>query len=150
MKILAVCLGNICRSPLAEGILRHLADLACLNWEIDSAGTSDWHLGEPPCKGSIDIAAKHGINIATYRARQVREDDLEHYDLILAMDTSNYNDLISLAQSDSTRKKIRMILEYAHPGQNRSVPDSYFTGNYREVFDLLFESCSILLNEHRG
>lgn len=142
MKILAVCLGNICRSPLAEGILRHFSHQYDLEWEIDSAGTSDWHTNEAPCEGSIKIAKSNGIDISQLRGRQVNQNDFDHYDLILAMDSSNFQELKRLAINKLQKEKIELILNYSFPGENRSVPDSYYTGNYSEVFDLLHDACS--------
>ena len=148
MKVLTVCLGNICRSPLAEGILRNLIREHRLDWTVDSAGTSDWHTGEPPCDGSIKVARQSGIDISKLRGRQVNKDDFVRFDLILAMDTSNYNDLLNMCPDPKYNGKIEMILNYSFPGENRSVPDSYYTGNYREVFELLYDSCVKIIEEH--
>lgn len=149
MKILAVCLGNICRSTLAQGILEHLANEHQLDWVIDSAGTSDYHLGEPPCDGSIRIAYQNRIDISQQRARQIRKQDFNKFDLILAMDTSNFNELRRMARTVSDKNKIELILNYSFPGENRSVPDSYYTGNYKEVFDLLSDACKNLVQKHK-
>lgn len=150
MKILAVCLGNICRSPLAQGILEHLTRQLELDWHIDSAGTSDWHTGEAPCDGSIDIARKNGIDISHYAGRQVTLEDFKYFDLILAMDSSNYQNLKQMAPDQDSIKKIRLILNFSYPGENRSVPDSYYTGNYSEVFDLLNDSCLAIVEYYRN
>lgn len=147
MKILAVCLGNICRSPLAKGILLKLTAKNKLDWEIDAAGTSDWHVGEPPCEGSIRVAAANDIDIRSFQARQIKKSDLANFDLILAMDTSNLNTLRDMARNEEEYKKIKLVLNYSYPGQNRSVPDSYFTGNYQEVFDLLYKACVKIVDQ---
>jgi protein-tyrosine phosphatase len=147
MKILAVCLGNICRSPLAEGILRYFCQQQNLEWEIDSAGTSDWHVNENPCEGSIKIARKNGINISHLKGRQVTQNDFDYYDLILAMDSSNFQELRRLAINNRQKEKIELILNYSFPGENRSVPDSYYTENYSEVFDLLHAACSKIVDK---
>jgi protein-tyrosine phosphatase len=149
MKILAVCLGNICRSPLAQGILENLCMQQGLDWYVDSAGTSDWHVGEAPCEGSIEVARKHGVKIDHYQGRQIHPADFETFDLILAMDSSNYQHLIKMAPNEEAKNKIKLILNYSFPGQNRSVPDSYYTGNYKEVFDLLNESCQKIVEHYK-
>ena len=91
-----VCLGNICRSPLAEGILSHMCKEQNLDWTIDSAGTSSWHIGEPPHNGSIEIAAENGIDISHQKARQFSSSDFKNFDLILAMDSENLNNILAM------------------------------------------------------
>lgn len=147
MKVIAICLGNICRSPLAHGILDHLAKKNNVVLQVDSAGTAAYHKGEAPCEGSIDVALKNGIDIRGQRARQITVEDLDHFDLILAMDASNYNDLKRMARNEKQKNKIRLILDFSFPGQNRSVPDSYYTGNYQEVYNLLFDACSHFMKQ---
>lgn len=148
MKILLVCLGNICRSPLAEGILRKkVADLQ-LDWEIDSAGTGSWHIGEQPHTGSIKIAADHGIDITDQKARQFTASDVQHYDLIIAMDSQNYQDIIKSAPSIQVNVQLKIMLNYLYPGENRSVPDPYFTGDFGEVYHLLDQACDRLIAEY--
>jgi len=141
MKVIAVCLGNICRSPLAQGILNHLARQHNVALDVDSAGTASYHAGETPCDGSVQIALENGIDIRNYKARQIIKEDFDYFDVILAMDTSNFNDLMRIAKDEKQKNKIKMVLNYSFPGQNRSVPDSYFTGNYQEVYDLLYDAC---------
>lgn len=137
MKILMVCLGNICRSPLAEGILARKIKEMGLDWEVDSAGTGDWHIGEQPDPRSIQIADQNDLDIRYQRARQLRSDDLLRYDLILAMDSSNYQNILKLAP-EGTGHKVEMILNYVFPGENRSVPDPYWDDDgFPRVFDLL-------------
>ena len=142
-----VCLGNICRSPLAEGILTDLLAKNNLQWIVDSAGTGSWHIGEPPHKGSIEVARKNGINISSQRARQFKKSDFDTYDLILAMDAQNYNDILSKSNNPEHHKKVELILNYSHPGINMAVPDPYFTGGFDEVFSLLSEACHHLLKK---
>lgn len=129
-KILMVCLGNICRSPLAEGILS-----SKLNHEfiVDSAGTGDWHAGEKPDKRSIEVAKKHGIDISYQRARQIKKSDLEEFDLIFAMDESNYLNLLAMTTDEHQKEKIKMILG------DSNVPDPYYGGlsDFEHVFELL-------------
>ena len=140
-----VCLGNICRSPLAHGLLEQKVKNRGIEWEIDSAGTSGWHDGSPPHAGSIDIAAKHGYDIKNQQSRKITKADLDYFDLILAMDASNYQDIYQLADTKSHRDKIKLILNYVYPQINRAVPDPYYTGNFQEVFDLLDEATDAIL-----
>ena len=121
MKILMVCLGNICRSPLAEGILKNKLLERGLDWTVDSAGTGFWHIGEPPDPRSVSTAKKYGLDISRQRARQIRPADLKEYDLILAMDSSNYQDILRLADNGQQKSKVEMILNYVDPGSNRNV-----------------------------
>ncbi len=148
MKILMVCLGNICRSPLAEGIMRAKIEAQQLDWEVDSAGTGSWHLGERPDPRSIQVASRYGIDISRQRARQVTPDDLDHFDLILTMDRSNFQDVLRLARSDAQRSKIAMILNYVRPGADESVPDPYWDDDgFEHVFQLLDEACEQVVRD---
>jgi protein-tyrosine phosphatase len=140
MHILVVCLGNICRSPLAEGILRDkLSDQPDVI--IDSAGTGNWHAGEPPDRRSISTALESGIDIRSQRARQVVAADFENFDLILAMDEQNRLDLLKIAPAHA-KHKIHRILEFANMG-NDGVPDPWFgeLDGFRDVYDLLDKAC---------
>ena len=147
MKVLMVCLGNICRSPLAEGILKVKAKEKGLDWEVDSAGTSGWHVGELPDRRSIAVAKQNGIDIMDQRSRQVHPSDFENYDLILAMDASNYNELKKQATTEQTQK-IKMILNYSYPNENRRVPDPYYEGGFELVFQLLEQACGKIIEEY--
>ena len=144
-----VCLGNICRSPLAEGILTQMSAEQNMNWEVDSAGTGSWHIGESPHKESIEVAAKNGIDISHQRARQFSARDFEIYDLILAMDSENYRNIVSLAPNEDYKTKVELILNYSHPGKNMAVPDPYFHGGFDNVFALLEDACTQLLKKHK-
>ncbi len=145
MKILMVCLGNICRSPLAEGILKHKAREQGLDWTVDSAGTSAWHLGEPPDPRSVAVAQENGIDITDQRARQIRKADLEEFDLILAMDESNYRDILRLAPAAHS-SKVKMIRNFVEPGANLGVPDPYWDDNgFDRVFLMLDRACGRLI-----
>jgi protein-tyrosine phosphatase len=137
MKVLMVCLGNICRSPLAEGIVKNKARSFDLDWEVDSAGTSNWHSGEMPDKRSIEVAAKNGIDITDQRSRIITKKDIQYFDLILAMDSSNYNNILELCKTKEERNKVDLFLNYSFPGENRAVPDPYFDGGFDHVFHLL-------------
>ena len=144
MKILMVCLGNICRSPLAEGILKQKIKEKELSWQIDSAGTSSWHIGELPDSRSIATAKTYGIDIRDQRSRQLIAADLQEFDLILAMDTSNYNDILRLANKDQ-RDKVKMILNFSYPKENRAVPDPYYNDGFEQVYQLLDTACDKLI-----
>ena len=139
MKILAVCLGNICRSPLAEGLLRREIESRNLNWTVDSAGTGSWHAGERPDPRSIAVAQQYGLDISGQRARQLQSADLDEYDLILAMDESNYVDISRLARGKQQRQKVYRITEYAYPGQPaENVPDPYWDDEgFERVYQML-------------
>jgi protein-tyrosine phosphatase len=134
-----VCLGNICRSPTAEGVLRHLAatEAPGLALEIDSAGTADYHIGAPPDPRSQRAALKRGIDISGLQARQVAADDFARFDLILAMDRENLRDLQAM-KPRNTRAAVRLFLEYAPDLRLRDVPDPYCgdTAAFEEVLDL--------------
>jgi protein-tyrosine phosphatase len=132
-KILAVCLGNICRSPIAHGLINHHASRLNLNIEVDSAGTIDYHSGNPPDSRSIEIMKENGIDISGQRSRVFCRDDFEIYDLILAMDKQNLIDLRSLARNDNDMSKIKLVLD------NEDVPDPYHGGEegFENVFKLL-------------
>ena len=125
MKILMVCLGNICRSPLAEGILKEKIRERGLDWQVDSAGTGGWHAGEQPDPRSIQTARRHGIDLTDQRARQFRPADLEQFDLILAMDASNRSDILRSAGNEAQRSKVEMVMNFLHPAADQDVPDPY-------------------------
>ena len=146
MKVLMVCLGNICRSPLAEGILADKVKQRNLDWHVDSAGTSGWHVGEPPDPRSIEKAIEFGIDITQQRSRQVTREDLEEFDLILAMDASNYNNLKNLSDEKNHHDKIKLILNYVYPERNMGVPDPYYDGGFQKVYDLLDEATDQLIH----
>lgn len=149
MKVLMVCLGNICRSPLAEGILKHKCAQRKLEWYIDSAGTGRWHLGNAPDKRSIQIAAKNGIDISGQRARSVHSSDYEEFDLIFAMDTSNRRDLMHWALDKNEEGKIKLIMDELYPGEEVSVPDPYFDDNgFQTVFDMLDKACDKIIEKY--
>ena len=145
MKILMVCLGNICRSPLAEGILK--SKTKNLNITIESAGIAGYHIGNPPDSRSIDVANKHNINIANQKARQFTKEDFQKFDIIYAMDKNNYAHLISLAKNQKEREKIRMILNEINAGLYESVPDPYYGGDngFQKVYDMLDKACEKIL-----
>lgn len=146
-KILMVCLGNICRSPLAEGILQ--SKLPKDKFIIDSAGTGGWHAGELPDKRSIAIAKKHNIDITNQRARQFKVTDFDTFDYIYAMDNSNYKDILNLAPNDKAKSKVKIILNELFPEENIDVPDPYYGGadGFENVFNMLDQACNIIANK---
>ncbi|MCS7035109.1 MAG: low molecular weight protein-tyrosine-phosphatase [Saprospiraceae bacterium] len=150
MRILMVCLGNICRSPLAEGILKHKARQQGLDWFVDSAGTGAWHVGELPDPRSIDVARRFGIDITDQRARQIRPDDFERFDLIFAMDRQNLRHMGQMANRSEHRQKIRLLLDVLYPGQEQEVPDPYYGGpeGFEQVFRLVEAACDRILVEY--
>ena len=143
-----VCLGNICRSPLAEGILKDKIKKSGLDWEVDSAGTSGWHSGDQPDIRSMEVASKYKIDISDQASRKVRSVDYEIFDLIYAMDTQNYNDLISQA-TEEEKSKIKLILNEIDPNKNKSVPDPYWDDNgFEKVYKMLDEACEVIVKKY--
>lgn len=139
-SILLVCLGNICRSPLAEGLLRRAVHGRNLDLSVASAGTGAWHVGKPPDPRSQAIAAAHGLDISPQRAHQVSVQDLEDYDLVLAMDRNNLRDLKALAREESQRQKIHLFLEFAglRAAEGPDVFDPYWDdAGFAGVYDLI-------------
>ena len=143
-KILMVCLGNICRSPLAEGILK--SKLPNDSFFVDSAGTGDYHIGKKPDSRSIAVAERYGLDISNLKGRQFNALDFDLFDVIYAMDESNYRNIISLARNDQDKEKVRFILNEVYPDQNYNVPDPYYGGHdgFENVFKMLDEACSII------
>ncbi len=139
MKFLFVCLGNICRSPIAHGLLKHKADKLGLNWSVDSAGTSDWHAGELPNEKSIKVMNEHGIDITYQRSRLFTKYDLQDFDIIYVMDESNFANVVNMASSDEERAKVKMIMNEVKEGKNEAVPDPWGLSQqqYEEVYAML-------------
>jgi protein-tyrosine phosphatase len=149
-KILMVCLGNICRSPLAEGILQHKLKRHNIEGvEVDSAGTSSYHIGDNPDLRTITNARTHGVEISHLVARQFTVKDFDAFDKIYVMDQSNYRDVIGLARNEKDAAKVEMILNIIHPGLNMPVPDPYFGGEqgFENVFNLLDEASEGIIND---
>lgn len=146
-RILLVCLGNICRSPLAHGILE--SKLPKANFYIDSAGTAAFHVGNKPDYRSISVAKAHGIDISRQSARQFIPSDFDTFDYIFAMDSSNYNNIISLAKSNSDIGKVKLFLEKNDTLKNKNVPDPYYgnTEDFEKVFNLIETTSELLSNE---
>lgn len=148
INLLFVCLGNICRSPMAEAILRKkLKDQGLhLLIKVDSAGTGDWHIGKTPHKGTQLILKKHGISAKGIKARQLCVDDIKKFDYIIAMDSSNYHDILELAESCDDHGQIFRLLDLEPSCLLKDVPDPYFTGKFDEVYDQLNRSCDQLIH----
>lgn len=146
-----VCLGNICRSPLAEGILKQRVREAGLMWEVDSAGTGHWHVGELPDSRSVAVARSRGIDITDQRARQFSPTDFERFDQILVMDTHNRQDVRAQASSPEQAAKVALIMDTLFPGQERIVPDPYYENDgFEQVFDMLDAACRAFIEAHRA
>ncbi len=142
MKILMVCLGNICRSPLAHGILEHLAKERGLNWEIDSAGTGNWHVGAPPDHRSISIAKSYGVDISSQCCRQFDVSDFEKYAHIFVMDYSNLNDVKAIARTEADHEKVSLLLK------NDIVPDPYYDDTqFDSVYKMVEKRCREIIEE---
>ena len=145
MKILMICLGNICRSPIAEGVMQKLIDEKGLDWYVQSAGTSGFHSGSKPHDESISISAENNINITHQRSHQLNKIQLDTYDLLIVMDQQNYNNTLNLCSTDEQRKKVKMLLNYSFPGENRAVPDPYYEGGFENVFRMIEAACKELV-----
>ncbi|MGI9531285.1 low molecular weight protein-tyrosine-phosphatase [Lutimonas sp.] len=146
VKVLMVCLGNICRSPLAEGILKSKTDRHFVF--VDSAGTGGWHVGELPDARSIEVARANGLDISDQRCRKFTRNDFEDFDKIYVMDKSNYSDVLALAQTKQEESKVIMILNESAADLNEEVPDPYYGGDngFQHVYDLLNDACEQIAN----
>jgi protein-tyrosine phosphatase len=143
MKILMVCLGNICRSPVAEGVLKHLASQKNIQLELDSAGTAGYHINEHPDHRSVKNAKKNGVDISKLKARKFTKSDFDAFDKIFVMDDSNYKNVISITDNALHHKKVDFLLNQLFPDKNLPVPDPYY-GNekdFEEVFQLIYKAC---------
>ena len=153
VRVLFVCMGNICRSPTAEGVFRDLLTKQGLHdhIEVDSAGTHAYHIGEQPDRRSQQAALQRGINMSAQRARRAVPEDFEVFDLILAMDQSNYQDLQSICPDPELRYKLRLFMEYAPALGQRDVPDPYYGGpnGFERVLDLIEAAAQGLLDDIR-
>lgn len=151
MKILMVCLGNICRSPLAQGIMEHKAAAAGLNWQVDSAGTGEWHRGEPPHRLSIKVAAQNGVDISKQRARTYMPEDMLHFDRIYFMDKNNYQEGQRIAGKLWQPAKAALLLDVLQPHPLQEVPDPYYSTEqaYHEVFNLISDACEAIIEEFK-
>jgi len=151
-KILFVCLGNICRSPVAEGIMLHLIGQHKLHdkLHVDSAGTAGYHVGEAPDQRTVQNARKNGVDLGKLRARRFCADDFEAFDKIYVMDESNFRDVLRLSKDKSHHPKIDYLLNLSHTGKNLPVPDPYYGGEdgFEEVFQLVYKACQKIIEPH--
>jgi protein-tyrosine phosphatase len=139
-----VCLGNICRSPLAEGIMQHLAIENGLDWQVDSAGTGDWHVGEGPDRRSTRTAQKHGIDISQQVCRLFKISDFDTFDQIFVMDRNNLSDILAMARNETDAKKVRLLLD------DKIVPDPYYHDDqFEPVFKLIEEGCREIIKQYK-
>lgn len=150
MKILMVCLGNICRSPLAEGILQKKAEKAGLNWKVESAGTNGYHNGEAPHHLSQKVARLNGIEIGSQRSRQLRAEDFDKYDKIYALAEDVMDDIKRMAGRRFDPAKADLLLNELYPGEDRDVPDPWYgpEPGYHEVFKMIDEACDAIISKY--
>ncbi len=150
MKILMVCLGNICRSPLAEGILQHKAWQAGLNWSVESAGTNGYHDGEPPHRLSQKVALQNGIDICQQRSRRFTATDFQRFDKIYAMAEDVIHEMRRIARKDFSDNKVELLMNELYPGKNLDIPDPWSgpESGYHEVYRMMEAACEAIINEY--
>ncbi len=152
MRILMVCLGNICRSPLAEGILRYqLEEKGIFDIEVDSCGFEAYHLNDSPDKRSVEVGLKYGIDIRSQRQRLFKYEDFEKFDKIYVMDSNNYSDIASMALTKNDLKNVDFITNILYPNQNKAVPDPYYGGKdgFEKVYKMLDECCKAIIENFK-
>ena len=149
MKVLMVCLGNICRSPMADGLMRKKVADHNLDVVVDSAGTGDWHVGHAPDLRMLETSKRNGVPINKLRGRQFIVEDFDAFDRIIVMDKSNFANVTKLARDEKDTQKVEMFLNLTHPGKDIEVPDPYFGGDegFQDVFDMLDAGTDVLLKE---
>lgn len=148
INVLFVCLGNICRSPMAEALFRHLVQAESLSGQmtVDSAATSSWHIGAPPHKGTLSILKENGISADSLKGRQLQKEDFEAFDYIVGMDESNISNIYQILGQPEHPKILRLL---DLTDNQKDVPDPYYTGDFQETYDLLTEGCKLLLKKIR-
>jgi protein-tyrosine phosphatase len=146
-KVLMVCLGNICRSPMAEGILKHKAEELGIDIIVDSAGTSNFHEGEQPDPRAMAEMAANGIDISDQRSRPFTAEDFDRFDHILVMDTSNRTNVVNMARTETDKQKVRLILDHGNAVKGHSVPDPYYDDGFGRVYELLDYACGVFLEK---
>lgn len=151
MKILMVCLGNICRSPMAEGILREKIKAHHLDWIVDSAGTENYHVGERPHPLAQKTALKHGVDISEHRARRFTVQDLEIFDQVYAMSEDVYDEIKFMAGNNFSSDHVDLLLNEVHPGENNSVPDPWYGGekDFMYAYRLIEEACDKIVSNYQ-
>ena len=152
MTILMVCLGNICRSPLAEGILQQKIKAAGLNWTVDSAGTNGYHINEAPHRLSQKVAKKRGIDISKQICRRFTVEDFEKFDKIYVMAADVVDEMKELTGNKFEDTKIDLLLNELYPGENKDIPDPWYgpEAGYNEVFDMIEEACEALIKKYKN
>lgn len=152
MKILMVCLGNICRSPIAEGVLKHKAEEHGLNWQVDSAGTESYHIGSEPHKYSQRICKTNGLDISDQRARQFDKSDFDKYDIIYALADDVYEEIAAKSSKSSDMNNVTLFLNELKPDANESVPDPYYGGEdgYTHVYQLIDATCDAIIKKYKN
>ncbi|KPN95849.1 low molecular weight protein-tyrosine-phosphatase [Lysinibacillus sp. ZYM-1] len=146
IRVLFVCLGNICRSPMAEAVMRELVKKECLDdkIDVDSAATSSWHIGEPPHRGTQDKLREYGISTTGMLGRQLQKADLEEFTYIIGMDESNIRNIRTILGNPSSPKIFRFLDLTEH---RQDVPDPYYTGDFQETYDLVLEGCQAIIDK---
>lgn len=144
VKILMVCLGNICRSPIAEAIMT--SKLPKDSFVVDSCGTGNWHIGQHPDLRSISVSKKYGLDISNQKCRQIEVADFDTFDYIYVMDEKNYSDVIALSKNEIQKSKVVLILNELYPNENKNVPDPYFglENEFELVYKMLDETCEVI------
>ena len=152
MKILMVCLGNICRSPLAEGVMKHKIKEAGLNWEVDSAGTAHYHVGEPPHILSQKIASSNGIDICDQKCRQFVKEDMHRFDKIYVMDHQNLTNVKRIAGKEWDETKVQLLMNEVYPSRDLSIPDPWYgeEKDYHYVYSMIEEACDAIIEKYAG
>lgn len=152
MRVLMVCLGNICRSPIAEGVMRHIAFQHNLNWSIESAGTESYHIGEAPHSYSQKVCHKYGIDISQQKARKFVPEDFNNFDKIYAMSKDVLEEIKHVSGSSFDESRISLFLNELYPGSNRSVPDPWYgpEDGYEEVYDMIEKTCRKIAEKYRS
>jgi protein-tyrosine phosphatase len=150
MKVLMVCLGNICRSPLGEGILSDKAKQAGLHWEVDSAGTGSYHIGDAPHRLSQKVARMRGVDISNQTCRQFKKEDMLRFDKIYAMDKEVYHDIKRMSGELWNASKTDLVMNEVYPGENMDVPDPWYGAekDYVEVFDMINKACDAIIEKY--
>jgi protein-tyrosine phosphatase len=150
MKILMVCLGNICRSPLADGVLRHKVNKLNLDIIVDSAGTANYHVGAPPDKRMVATAKKRGVDISLLKARQFEYNDFHEFDQIFVMDKSNYSNVIQLSKTVQESDKVKLLLEFSGNPNLTEVPDPYYgtQADFDEVYELVDRATDVIIESY--
>lgn len=151
MRVLMVCLGNICRSPIAEGLLAHKVRQHGLDWQVDSAGTESYHIGSAPHRHSQEICRRNNIDITQQRARQFSVADFDSYDKIYALADDVYDNIADIGGAQADMSKVVLFLNELNPGSDESVPDPYYGGadGYTHVYDLIDRTCDEIINKYK-